>query len=116
MNFDLTNERLLVPTALFILLSPGLILTLPSKNIASMQTTPTASFIHALVFVLLYWGLSKTNILKSSLTKADLIVPAVLFLALNATMNTTSPTQIAIRALIFFIVFAILRQVFSKYY
>ncbi len=116
MNFDLTNERLLVPTALFILLSPGLILSLPSLKIASMQTTPVASTIHALVFVLLYWGLSKLNVINTSLTKADLIVPALLFLALNVMMKTTSPQQIGIRALIFFVVFAVIRQVFPKYY
>jgi hypothetical protein len=116
MNFDLTNERLLVPTALFILLSPGLILSLPSIKIASMETNPTASIIHALVFVLLYFGLSKLNVINTDLTKADLIVPAVLFLALNVMMKTTSPMQIAVRALIFFVVFAVLRQVFSNFY
>lgn len=116
MNFDLTNERLLVPTALFILLSPGLLLTLPSTKIASMETTPTASVIHALVFVLLYFLLAKFNLVKTSLTKADLIVPALLFLALNVTMKTTSPMQIGVRALIFFVVFAILRKVFAKFY
>lgn len=116
MNFDLTNERLLVPTALFILLSPGLILSLPSLNIASMNTSATSSTIHALVFVLLYWGLTKVNLVKTELTKADLIVPALLFLGLNVMMKTTSPTQIGIRALIFFVVFAIIRQVFAKHY
>jgi hypothetical protein len=116
MNFDLTNERLLVPTALFILLSPGLILSLPSLKIASMDTNATASVVHSLVFVLLYWGLSKLNVISADLTKADLIVPAVLFLALNVMMKTTSPMQIGVRALIFFVVFALLRQVFPKYY
>lgn len=116
MNFDLTNERLLVPTALFILLSPGLVLSLPSTKVASMETSAQASIIHALVLVLVYWGLSKTNLVKSSLTPADLAVPAFLFIALNVTMTSTSPAQIAVRALIFFVLFAILRQVFSKYY
>lgn len=116
MNFDLTNERLLVPTALFILLSPGLLLTLPSTKIASMETTPIASVIHSLVFVLLYFLLAKINIVKTSLTPADLAVPALLFLALNVTMKSTSPMEIGIRALIFFVVFAILRKVFSNYY
>lgn len=116
MNFDLTNERLLVPTALFILLSPGLLLQLPSLKLATMQTDMTSSIIHSLVFVLLYFLLTKVNIVKSSLTPADLAVPALLFLALNVTMKTTSPMQIGIRALIFFIVFAILRQVFAKFY
>lgn len=116
MNFDLTNERLIVPTALFILLSPGLILSLPSLKIASMDTSLQSSAIHSLVFVLLYWGLAKSGILKTDLTKADLIVPALLFFALNAFMKTTSPTQIAVRALVFFVVFVVLRKVFSQYY
>lgn len=116
MNFDLTNERLLVPTALFILLSPGLLLSLPSTKIASMETNATASIIHSLVFVLLYFLLAKVKIVKTSLTAADLAVPALLFLALNVTMNTTSPMEIGLRALIFFIVFALIRQFFPQFY
>lgn len=117
MNFDLTNERLLVPTALFILLSPGLLLSLPSTKIASMQTSAQSSVIHALVFVLVYWLLTdKLNLIKSKITRADLIVPALIFLALNVTMSTTSPVQIGVRALIFFVVFAIIRQLFSQFY
>lgn len=116
MNFDLTNERLLVPTALFILLSPGLLLQLPSLKFATMQTDMKSSVIHSLVFVLLYFLLAKTKIVKSSLTPADLAVPALIFLALNVTMNTTSPMQIGVRALIFFIVFALIRQFFPQFY
>jgi len=49
----------LVATLLFILLSPGLLLTLPAKTskefFMSRQTSLTAIFVHGLLFAVIYW-------------------------------------------------------------
>lgn len=114
MNLDIKNERLILPVALFILLSPGLLLSLPTLKIASMETTTTAIVIHSLVLVLVYWLIAKFFI-KKNLTKADLIVPAVLFLILSP-HGSTSPQKIGMMSLIFFVVYAILRATFPDFY
>jgi hypothetical protein len=59
-NKELMN--ILVPTILFILLSPGLFLTLPptSKGIwMSKETSIRAIFLHSLVFAFIYFVLRK---------------------------------------------------------
>jgi hypothetical protein len=53
----------LVPVILFVLLSPGLLLTIPPLKrglFMSGQTCITAVFVHALVFALVYSGLRNT--------------------------------------------------------
>ena len=55
--------NILIPVLLFIVLSPGLLLTLPplSKGLwCSFQTSFAAILVHALVFGGVYWGLRKT--------------------------------------------------------
>jgi len=57
---ELTN--ILIPTLLFILLSPGLFLTLPptSKGVwMSRETSIHAIFLHSLVFAFIYFLLRK---------------------------------------------------------
>jgi hypothetical protein len=56
------NANIIVPVILFILLSPGVLLTLPplSKGIyMSGQTSITAVIVHAIVFALVYMLLRK---------------------------------------------------------
>jgi hypothetical protein len=126
---DLTSQKILVPAALFALLSPGLLLGLPSLKIGSMQTSNFSVFIHALVLILVYWGLVKSGLLKVSLTKADLVVPAILFLLLSPGIllsippkgglfmsKQTSLPSIAVHTVVFALVFSILRQKFPVYY
>lgn len=60
MKFDL---NVIVPVILFVILSPGLLLTLPpmSKGVLmSGQTSAVAIAVHALVFYILYSFLRKT--------------------------------------------------------
>lgn len=120
MMLDVTSPKLLVPTALFVLLSPGLLLKLPSTNIASMTTDKLAVFIHALVLVLVYWSLTKFKVLPYTITKADLLVPALLFVLLSPTIlpifKKTGISEILMSSLVFIILFAILRKVFPQYY
>lgn len=126
---DFTSPKVLVPAALFALLSPGLLLSLPSTNVGSMRTGNLPVLIHALVLVLVYWALVNFKILKVSLTKADLIVPAVLFLLLSPGMllsippnggfwmtKTTSVPSIAVHTAVFILVFSLLRQKFPQVY
>ncbi len=120
MMLDVTSPKLIVPTALFILLSPGFLLSLPSTNIASMTTSSMSVFIHALVLILVYWSLAKTKVLPVSLTKADLLVPATLFILLSPTIlpifKKTGLNEILISAVLFFLVFGSIRKVFPQYY
>ena len=62
MQFDnKTLMNILVPTLLFIVLSPGLLLTLPpvsqGKIFMSGQTSVTAILVHAVVFALVFFAL-----------------------------------------------------------
>jgi hypothetical protein len=54
--------NILVPALLFVLLSPGLLLTLPptAKGVLISRETSIASIlVHSLVFALVYFGLRK---------------------------------------------------------
>jgi hypothetical protein len=62
MNLVLTQTDLIVTTALFVILSPGLLLTLPpgSKGVfTSGETSLAAAVTHALVFALVFASLRK---------------------------------------------------------
>ena len=123
---DFQSPKLLIPAVLFALLSPGILLSLPSTTFASGQTNLLSVLIHALVLVVLYWALLKYA-LGVSFTKADLVVPAVLFLLLSpgvlvtippgAIMSgTTSTTAVAVHTVVFALVFGLLRSSFPQYY
>jgi hypothetical protein len=56
------NMNILVPVILFIILSPGLLLTIPpaSKGLfMSGQTSIPSVFVHAIVFAVVYFYLRK---------------------------------------------------------
>lgn len=62
MNLVLTQTDLIVTTALFVILSPGLLLTLPpgSKGVLmSGETSVAAALVHAIVFALVFASLRK---------------------------------------------------------
>ncbi len=123
---DFQSPKLLLPATLFALLSPGLLLSLPSTKISSGQTNLLSVTIHALVLVLLYWTLLKF-VVKSSFTKADLIVPALLFILLSPGVlvtippgsimsGTTSVPAVLVHTVVFTLVFGFLRSSFPQYY
>jgi len=86
--------------------------------------------IRAAILVIIYWALVNSSLLKVSLTKTDLIVPAVLFVLLTpgilltvssngvkfGSTGMTSGSAIAIHTVVFLIVFALLRRSFPQYY
>jgi hypothetical protein len=110
-------EKLIVPSILFALLSPGII-----------TPASTSIVLSALVLVALYWLVARVLGLK--LTKADLIVPAVLFFLLTPGSLLTLPpgprgvfmshesssSAIVVHTVVFATVFGLLRKVFPKVY
>ena len=125
---DITGPKVLIPAALFILLSPGLLLQLPSTKFQSGMTSRMSVMFHALVFVVLYSIIAR--LLKIVVTPADLIVPAVLFMLLSPGMLLTLPpggkgafvsgetgvAPVFVHSLVFAFVFALLRKQFPAVY
>ena len=121
---DITAPKVLVPTILFALLSPRLVLSLPPNSGLLIQV-----MFHALVLALLSWVIIKF-VFKFTLTPADLIVPALLFVLLTPGVLLTLPPSggpvffsgktgivpVMVHAVVFSILFASLRGVFPQYY
>ena len=127
---DITSQKVAIPAALFLALSPGVVLTTNGRNLGFMngRTSNSAVFFHALVFFLIYSLIAKA--IGIVLTKTDLIVTTTLFLALSPGMLLTIPpgsggllrsgqTSVSAsitHAVVFAIVFALLRRSFPSYY
>ena len=121
---DITAPKVLVPTILFALLSPGLLLSLPPGSGLLMQV-----MFHALVLAILSWAIIHF-VFKFTLTPADLIVPALLFVLLSPGVILTLPPNggsiffsgstgivpIMVHTLIFSIMWASLRGFFPQFY
>lgn len=121
---DITGPKVLVPTILFALLSPGLILDLPPGAGPLTQV-----LFHALVMSILSWAIINF-VFKFTITKADLFVPALLFILLSPGVILTLPpdggpllfsgktgiVQVMVHSVIFSITFASLRGIFPQFY
>jgi hypothetical protein len=123
---DITGPKVLFPALLFGMLSPGMLLSLPSLKFASGKTSFQTVVIHAFVLALLYYVIAKF-FLKYSLTPADLIVPTILFIVLSPGIlltippglwrsGTTGPLPVVVHTFVFALLFATLRSTFPKYY
>ena len=127
---DITSQKVSIPAALFLTLSPGIILRTDGTSIKFRNglTGRTAVMFHALVFFLVYSLIAKAMGLV--LTRTDLVVTTVLFLALSPGMlltlppgskgvfmsGQTSPSSALMHTIVFALVFALLRKQFPKYY
>ena len=127
---DLTSQKVAIPAALFLALSPGVLLTTDGKKIAfrNAKTNQMAVLFHALVFFLVYSLIAKAMGLV--LTKTYLLVTTTLFLALSPGLLLTLPPgsggvvrsgQTSLpaaltHAVVFALVFAILRRQFPQFY
>jgi hypothetical protein len=128
---DLASPKLLIPAVLFTVLSPGVLLQIPTKipgrdvnAFRTMKTDRLSILFHALVFVAVYKLVSMAFGLI--LTQADLVVPLVLFTLLSPGMllslppggepGSTSMTNVLVHALVFSIIFALLRYKFPQFY
>jgi hypothetical protein len=123
-------QKVSIPAALFLALSPGILLRTDGTSIKFRDglTGRTAVLFHALVFFLVYSLIAKAMGLV--LTRTDLIVTTVLFLALSPGMlltlppgskgvymsGQTSPASAIVHTVVFALVFALLRKQFPKYY
>jgi len=127
---DITSQKVAIPAALFLALSPGVLVTVAGKNVkfTNGKTNQMAIFFHALVFFLVYSLIAKG--MGIVLTKTDLLVTTTLFLALSPGLILTLPPgsggafmsgQTSIpaavtHAIVFAVVFALLRRQFPQYY
>lgn len=127
---DITSQKVAVPAALFLALSPGVLLTTNGRKLAfrNGKTNQMAIFFHALVFFLVYSLIARAMGLV--LTKTDLLVTTTLFLALSPGLLLTLPpgsggvfrsgqTSISAavtHAVVFAVVFALLRRQFPQFY
>jgi hypothetical protein len=127
---DITSQKVAIPAALFLALSPGVLVTTAGKNVKFMnrKTNQMAIFFHALVFFLVYSLVAKAMGLV--LTKTDLLVTTSLFLALSPGLLLTLPPgsggvfrsgqtslpAVLTHAIVFAVVFALLRRQFPQFY
>jgi len=126
----LTSQKVAIPAALFLSLSPGMLLTTAGKSVKYMnrKTSQSAVFFHALVFFLVYSLVAKA--MGIVLTKTDLLVTTSLFIALSPGLLLTLPPgsggvfqsgQTSVPAalthtIVFAVVFALLRRQFPQFY
>lgn len=104
---DFMSPKVLVPAGLFTLFSTRVI--------------PGSVAIHAALMIIVYWTIVKIGLIKTSLTKADLLVPAVLFALLTPGILLTIPkgnanAAVAVHTVVFILVYSLLRRVFPQYY
>ena len=127
---DLTSQKVAIPAALFLALSPGMILKTNGSKISfgNVSTDQMSVFFHALVFFLVYSLVAKA--MGIVLTKTDLLVTTTLFLALSpgmlltlppgkggvVTSGQTSQAAILTHTVVFAVVFALLRKQFPQFY
>ena len=127
---DITSQKVAIPAALFLALSPGVLVTTAGRNIKFMngKTNQMAVFFHALVFFLVYSLVAKAMGLV--LTQTDLLVTTSLFIALSPGLLLTIPPgsggllrsgQTSIpaaltHAIVFAVIFALLRRQFPQFY
>lgn len=125
-NIDITSPKVFTPALLFAALNSGLFMFM-QKNGA--HTFGSALLVNAVIFAIVYYAIMKF-LLKKSLTRADILVPLVLFIALTPGVlltippgskglfmsGQTSPASVAVHTLVFAVVFALLRKQYSQYY
>ena len=127
---DITSQKVAVPAALFLALSPGVLVTTDGSKVITSQgkIEKLVVFFHALVFFLVYSLIAK--MMGLVLTKTDLLVTTSLFIALSPGLLLTIPPKsggiirsgetsfeaVLTHAVVFALVFAILRRQFPHLY
>jgi len=127
---DITTQKVAIPAALFLALSPGMVLTTDGSKVKFMnrQTDQMSIFFHALVFFLAYSLVAKA--MGIVLTPTDLIVTTVLFITLSPGLLLTIPQgsgglfqsgqtsveSAMIHTVVYAVLFALLRRQFPQFY
>ncbi len=127
---DVLSQNVLAPAALFFLLSPGVLLQLPTTfKLMTKQTDRRSVLVHSLVLMLVLFLIYKF-LLKTTLTQAALIVPAILFIILSPGLFLTIPPgsgglfmsgqtslqSVAVHTLVFALLYAFIRGQFPALY
>ena len=127
---DISSQKVAIPAALFLTLSPGILLRTNGTKLSFRDALPGRKTVlfHGLVFFMIYSIIAKAMGLV--LTRQDLIVTTCLFLILSPGMLLTLPpgskgvlmsgqTSISAavtHAVVFAVIFAILRKRFPQFY
>lgn len=127
---DITTQKVAIPAALFLALSPGILLTTDGSKVAFMdkKMNQTSVFFHALVFFLAYSLVAKA--MGIVLTQTDLIVTTALFVTLSPGLLLTIPQgsggvfqsgqtsveSAMIHTVVYAVIFALLRRQFPQFY
>ena len=127
---DITTQKVAIPAALFLALSPGMVVTTDGSKLSYMnrKTDQMSVFFHALVFFLVYSMVAKAMGLV--LTQTDLLVTTSLFRLLSPGLLLTLPPgskgvymsgetsveSVMIHAIVFAVIFALLRRQFPQFY
>jgi hypothetical protein len=122
-----TSPKVAVPAALFLALSPGMVLKADGRKFSfnKVGTDRVTIFFHALVFFLVYSLVAKA--MGIVLTRNDLLVTTTLFIALSPGLLLTIPPgkfmsgktsrpAILTHTIVFAVVFALLRKQFPQFY
>ena len=127
---NLVAQKVAIPAALFLALSPGVLLTTDGSKASYMnrKISQMSIFFHALVFFLVYSLVARAMGLV--LTRNDLLVSTALFLALSPGLLLTLPpgsggvlrsgqtslNAVLVHSIVFAVVFALLRRQFPQFY
>lgn len=127
---DITSKSVLIPSLLFLALSPGLLLQLPdSMKLNTMATSRRSVLLHSLVLMLAIFLMFKF-VTKTSFKQTDLVIPAILFIVLSPGMllnippiggklfmsGRTSIPSILVHTLVFAVLYGFLRASFPSAY
>ena len=126
----ITSPKVAVPSALFLVLSPGMFLKTDGTKLSfkNMSTDRMSVFFHGLVFFLVYSIVARA--MGIVLTKTDLLVTTVLFMTLSPgmlltlppgkggvfTSGETSQSAVIAHTVVYAVVFALLRKQFPQFY
>jgi hypothetical protein len=113
--FDVSGPKVLIPSILFGVMNPRLLVAFPRN-----AKLPVQAVFHAFLFSIFYFLICKF-VAKVTVTKADMIVPTVLFILLTPDVLFSLPphggsTAVVTHTLIFAILFAFIRGIFPEYY
>src|SRR6056300_1384843 len=113
---NVTSPKVVIPAALFLALSPGVLLTADGSSVSFMkrETSQMSVFFHALVFFLVYSLIAKS--MGIVLTKTDLIVTIPPKSGGLFGSGQTSVEAVAVHVIVYALVFAILRRQFPQFY
>lgn len=126
----ITSPKVAVPSALFLVLSPGMFLKTDGTKLSfkNMSTDRMSVFFHGLVFFLVYSIVAKA--MGIVLTKTDILVTTILFMTLSPgmlltlppgkggvfTSGETSQSAVIAHTVVYAVVFALLRKQFPQFY